>query len=238
MPTGVLGLELPAEKSLKTAFGKGGDRRGSAASGQTKRKAGGAGDQEDMPDLAELVKFTAMLSLSNAQVGRELAAVAMQTLLVKKEKPIYAALKASMDAYDAAAKQSKTKATGPPPHTWTWQAMVEHYMSKFKEGNMGEQVQKLETYVQTLQQVPTGYTKAEFIAESVLHCKLKKCFDSTQTKVQVSVAPGTPAAEAWKVIKHAMITMDAAVVKRGQAPRTNLERRVQALLDTANDMED
>eukprot|EP00929_Paragymnodinium_shiwhaense_P072755 TRINITY_DN36930_c0_g3_i1.p2 TRINITY_DN36930_c0_g3~~TRINITY_DN36930_c0_g3_i1.p2 ORF type:complete len:114 (+),score=28.85 TRINITY_DN36930_c0_g3_i1:211-552(+) len=99
MPEGILGLtQAPPVKAARAA-GKGGERRDSSAAGSTKRKATQAGAQADMADSTELVKYTAMLSLSNAQTSRAVVGITMDTLLVKKDKEICKAIKTSTEAY-------------------------------------------------------------------------------------------------------------------------------------------
>eukprot|EP00929_Paragymnodinium_shiwhaense_P070466 TRINITY_DN35684_c0_g1_i1.p2 TRINITY_DN35684_c0_g1~~TRINITY_DN35684_c0_g1_i1.p2 ORF type:complete len:239 (+),score=55.57 TRINITY_DN35684_c0_g1_i1:256-972(+) len=238
MPTGILGLTTaPPAKAHRV--GATDDKAGRKGQRTTKRKAAEGGEAEDMPDLAELVKFTAMLTLSNAQSSRALTGITMDTFITKKDQPLCTAIKKATEAYAAHVKQSKNNAAEAPPHTWAWQAIVEYYATKLKDTGKTEEAKVLEAYVQDIVQQPAG-ARAEYIALYIRHCKLGKCFDSTQSKLQISVTPGSPPEAPWKIIKHSMITMDSAILKQGQAPRTNLERQVQTLLTnvTENMQED
>eukprot|EP00929_Paragymnodinium_shiwhaense_P060958 TRINITY_DN30432_c0_g1_i5.p2 TRINITY_DN30432_c0_g1~~TRINITY_DN30432_c0_g1_i5.p2 ORF type:complete len:165 (+),score=39.62 TRINITY_DN30432_c0_g1_i5:65-559(+) len=153
----------------------------------------------------------------------------MDTLLIPKQAQVCEDIKKATKDYStkAQALPKEHKHTMGPPHIWVWQALLGNYTGNT---SMDAQHEKVKEYLKGINAV-TPADKTNYIAEHVRFCRLTKCFDSSKQKIQVAVSTGTPAHEAWLILRAKLIKDNKAELKIGTAPRSGLERQVQSALD-------
>eukprot|EP00929_Paragymnodinium_shiwhaense_P113274 TRINITY_DN81537_c0_g1_i1.p2 TRINITY_DN81537_c0_g1~~TRINITY_DN81537_c0_g1_i1.p2 ORF type:complete len:228 (+),score=57.23 TRINITY_DN81537_c0_g1_i1:46-729(+) len=216
----------------------------SSASGdrqQTPKRQRQEGSRKGMTEetLQQLCENTAKLTLSNAQTIRALAPSVYETFLVDENGQRLKALKRGTVNYtnlvNENAKKEKPGDIGVPAlHAWS--ELLAEMKTVNKENT--ERMKMLEEYTQL---VGSWGTEVYNELDRQVHmCRIGKAFQKGYKKLQVSVLPGTPSRSIWDQVCVPTMKEDKKGVRRltGCAPRGNLERTLQDILDRHADRED
>eukprot|EP00929_Paragymnodinium_shiwhaense_P067987 TRINITY_DN34173_c0_g1_i4.p2 TRINITY_DN34173_c0_g1~~TRINITY_DN34173_c0_g1_i4.p2 ORF type:complete len:247 (-),score=71.84 TRINITY_DN34173_c0_g1_i4:67-807(-) len=209
--------------------------QGSAASATRAAEDGEVAATLDSQEASQLLIATAQLSLASAQGLRVVTANTMDTLIMLKDTDIITTLMETTQKYaaEAKAKEKNQKASLGPPHLWVWEALVEHAKQKY---NTDEQLAALIVqHTEELKKAKDLGHLHSYLADLVKYCRVQKTYSEKTKKLQVCVAPATVAASIWKATRAHILATKAyqAEMKVGPAPRSNLERRVQNMIDNA-----
>ena len=167
------------------------------------------------------VKLMAKLSLKNALEIRELQSAVMVTYLMPKEAAIVQEAQAAIKNYvDTATRARNGEGQQPQgePHVHCWAALV----ARAAKDTNDEKDRK------ALIDHATETTEPEQLLDKVFVCKLKKAFDKNTMKLQISAAAKM---EAEMQALDRVLRAAGGKQKRGQAPKSGLERDLQDALD-------
>eukprot|EP00929_Paragymnodinium_shiwhaense_P101881 TRINITY_DN65077_c0_g1_i1.p2 TRINITY_DN65077_c0_g1~~TRINITY_DN65077_c0_g1_i1.p2 ORF type:complete len:190 (-),score=70.56 TRINITY_DN65077_c0_g1_i1:136-705(-) len=104
--------------------------------------------------------------------------------------------------------------------------------NKLKEEGKAEQCKPFEEHAKDISNAAWNPAeKMDMLRSMVLCCRVQKCWKAKIKNLQVAVKPGTSAALAWEATKS-MLASKGAQIRRGQAPRSNLERVIQDAIDS------
>eukprot|EP00929_Paragymnodinium_shiwhaense_P067986 TRINITY_DN34173_c0_g1_i3.p2 TRINITY_DN34173_c0_g1~~TRINITY_DN34173_c0_g1_i3.p2 ORF type:complete len:247 (-),score=64.07 TRINITY_DN34173_c0_g1_i3:583-1323(-) len=209
--------------------------QGSAASATRAAEDGEAAATLDSQEVNQLLIATARLSLASAQGLRVVTANTMDTLIIQKETDIVTTLLETTQKYAAKAKskEKSQKANLGPPHLLVWEALVDHAKHKY---STDEQLMTLiNQHTEEVKKAREQGHLFDYLADLVKYCRVQKTYNEEAKKLQVCVAPATTAASIWKATRTHILATKAyqAEMKVGPAPRSNLERRVQNMIDNA-----
>jgi hypothetical protein len=73
--------------------------------------------------------------------------------------------------------------------------------------------------------------KLEFLEREIKHVRVVRCYSKQHRKLEVNIMPNSLSDAIWMQIKKYIIEHCKGVAKLGQAPKGNLERRIQEMID-------
>jgi hypothetical protein len=152
---------------------------------------------------------------------RELQAAVMVTYLLPKDAAIVQDAQAAIKNYvDMATKARNGEGKQPQgePHVHCWAALV----ARATRDTTNEKDRKV------LIDHATATTEPERLLDKVFVCKLKKAFDKNTLKLQISASSKLD--EEMQAIDK-VLKAAGGRLKRGQAPKSGLERDLQDVLD-------
>ena len=230
-------------------FGSGG--KGSSGKGQPRRqqrrqkkKGSDVGSMSDIADgwedataagMSELLKLVAIMTLSLGYQTRVLRACSLMVRLlpttmenVPSLPPMVKSTTTDLEAHRRSLAKEAAYELG-SPHCHAFHTLVEWATELMKTAPSASLLAALTAYVTSIE-AETLVLKVVNIAKQVRWLRVGTTHRSVVAKLEVNVVDGTPAAAFWAEVDLALQASHAAEVKSGIAPRSNLERRIQAAI--------
>eukprot|EP00929_Paragymnodinium_shiwhaense_P026572 TRINITY_DN15788_c0_g1_i2.p2 TRINITY_DN15788_c0_g1~~TRINITY_DN15788_c0_g1_i2.p2 ORF type:complete len:251 (+),score=58.11 TRINITY_DN15788_c0_g1_i2:56-754(+) len=210
----------PEEKGNGKGKGTGAGSRNGAAAGRP-ASGTGSGSSDRRPGEIELL---AQGVLSMAVQVRALNAVNMDLLLMSAKSKVIEQAQAAGKQYAEAARLARgdDKAKLGSPHLYVWQAIA-------IEKNIGELREALADLKDCVNSAEPS-ERARVLGEMVRHARVTKTFKKETCKLEVACRPGSRADQCWRLMVAAMITHEKADWRHGMAPRSNMERQLQRIV--------
>ena len=195
-------------------------------------------------NLKDLLVFTAQLALSAKNTAEIAKAVGVDHLAMKRTAPLVEAVKAVNKSYneEAQALPKEKKGDMPPPHIGRFMAMVENVIATSPAADTSEEAAALlKTILAFHAKVLTFTTMEEqqsYVGQSIRVCRAGPAFKSDMAKVEVAARfqPGLDpdrqclSVPCWEAMQQLLRRHQGAQAKMGVAPKSNMERKVQAIL--------
>ena len=194
-----------------------------------KRRAVGSRDESD---LKKITTVLAKLCLSNALRARCLQSILLTVLLVPESDPFVKvgleATKQWTDKVKSASREERDKLG--LPHVHCFNAMLSLCLRKLTEkGGHDEQVATINTYCNQSQ---AATNPVQHIASDVRYWRIQRNFDRDFKRIELNVNIGTKAHAVSLIVKDMLIQQEGVREMPGIAPAGDLERKVQAWLDS------
>eukprot|EP00929_Paragymnodinium_shiwhaense_P088813 TRINITY_DN49121_c0_g1_i1.p2 TRINITY_DN49121_c0_g1~~TRINITY_DN49121_c0_g1_i1.p2 ORF type:complete len:259 (-),score=103.25 TRINITY_DN49121_c0_g1_i1:636-1412(-) len=195
----------------------------------------------------ELTELVARLTLTQAKELAQVKAAVTYTVTFSKEaqlgKELMENVKATMITFTEQSKNgtpAKRLELG-SPHVFAWLVLYENVLEVAKAKKYELQVQQLEEFGKFIKDRQTEVLKEgdikdpdialrRVVAAYVRSCRLSKCFNPALSKLEISVS-NEVAVRAKDAVIYVLEKMAEGTLRMGQAPRTDLERRIQKLIE-------
>eukprot|EP00929_Paragymnodinium_shiwhaense_P018622 TRINITY_DN12962_c0_g1_i1.p2 TRINITY_DN12962_c0_g1~~TRINITY_DN12962_c0_g1_i1.p2 ORF type:complete len:248 (+),score=82.96 TRINITY_DN12962_c0_g1_i1:224-967(+) len=234
-----IGLSSAGSKRARTEDAESGDKDKEKKQQTQQQRGRGKGNA----DVDQLLAHVARLTLINTrEVATVKSAVAVVATFSKEEalgKEITEVTKAAMQNYSQIAKDAEAKQDLDPPHAYVFFELVKVTLLAAQAGNW-QQKDALMTYFTQLDKLALRAMQEQdikdkakairmVIMEEVKIAKVTKCYAPHLSRVELAAS-----GDADKVIKPLLACLcqhAKGQIKRGSAPRNDLERKIAKLLE-------
>eukprot|EP00929_Paragymnodinium_shiwhaense_P067900 TRINITY_DN34134_c0_g1_i1.p1 TRINITY_DN34134_c0_g1~~TRINITY_DN34134_c0_g1_i1.p1 ORF type:complete len:263 (+),score=89.69 TRINITY_DN34134_c0_g1_i1:121-909(+) len=252
MMTSMVGKRSSEEPSSQgaTKHGQKGDK------GKGSSNSSGASAKE-IQQLGNLVTLIGKLTLQGAREIATLKAILVRTIISPKEEELNANMvdkvKEATQGYYEATKglPNSQRKDYRPPHSMAWLALCNYLLES--KGLLGEVKAKeienlVQEHVKQVKQQAMELGKAtgvkvegegpelgrlcrHVIADTVKVCKVSKTFNPKDGRLEIQAMANTAAYRVTMEIVGLIIVHSKGQLKNSQAPRNDLERRIQAMIN-------
>ena len=174
-------------------------------------------------EITRVVSILTKLSLSNAQQARFLKAIVMDSFRLPAESDLIVKAKEATQAFATQAKTTHDKDKLGLPHIHIWSA----FLAVLKQHANHDTKAKLDEYIAKMG--PLGW---KVINEQVKHVRVRKNFDKQFVTVEIAIVRGSDSSAVYEIMKEYIKTIRDAIELPGTAPSGDLERKLQAWLDS------
>eukprot|EP00929_Paragymnodinium_shiwhaense_P113574 TRINITY_DN81858_c0_g1_i1.p2 TRINITY_DN81858_c0_g1~~TRINITY_DN81858_c0_g1_i1.p2 ORF type:complete len:271 (-),score=74.59 TRINITY_DN81858_c0_g1_i1:369-1127(-) len=251
MPLGAAAAGLAVKRGSATVVE--GESRGDKSHKSNKAKSNGKGAGSG-DRMEALVNNVARLALSTARDVSVLNAAVLGTVLFQKETPVAAAIikltKDTTTAYAARCKEvpASEKAAMGSPHVFVWLELIANlpeilnsvqvkFDPKVVEMHQAQLADLKNSFVAEQKMEETAATRAA-VASLVKVFKEQKCWDPTKHKVTFAVEKKSTAEPIINLFATTLILNAGGIMKMGQAPMTDAERKIRAALEKVGRIKD
>jgi len=213
--------------------------------------------EESQPEDQQLQKMmidVEKLCLSSAQTLRAIKPILMQTFRISAEGPFSLAMQEAAKTFVTGAKQVQmncSSSSDPQVETYAAMGLPHHHIFNSCVHAAQAQLDTLEVKqmevvkahqaavkeaVTEINSLTSKKAKWDMVESWVKHMRLVKAFDKRHKKLEISLVQGSPAQNVWDAIHYVLSQTDPMFkALMGQAPKSSLERSVQAYLDIAGE---
>eukprot|EP00929_Paragymnodinium_shiwhaense_P042356 TRINITY_DN21932_c0_g1_i4.p2 TRINITY_DN21932_c0_g1~~TRINITY_DN21932_c0_g1_i4.p2 ORF type:complete len:256 (+),score=97.32 TRINITY_DN21932_c0_g1_i4:96-863(+) len=195
----------------------------------------------------ELAELVARFTLTQAKELAQVKAAVTHTVTFSKEaqlgKELMKKVKSTMIVFTEQSKSAtpvKRQELG-SPHVFVWLVLHENILVAAKAKKYELQVKHLEEFANYIKSYQTEILKEadikdadvalrRAVAAHIRSCRLSQCFNPALSKLEISVA-NEVAGRAKDAVIYVLEKMAEGTLRMGQAPRTDLERRIQKMIE-------
>eukprot|EP00929_Paragymnodinium_shiwhaense_P051408 TRINITY_DN25875_c0_g1_i1.p2 TRINITY_DN25875_c0_g1~~TRINITY_DN25875_c0_g1_i1.p2 ORF type:complete len:272 (-),score=59.51 TRINITY_DN25875_c0_g1_i1:789-1604(-) len=219
---------------------------------QTKPNRGGAarGGAQLAGDKAmqELIVNVAKLGLGSARRVATLDSVVLTTLTFDKSAEpglsLVEALKEVTSDYTTMAKElpQEQKQFFAAPHVFTWLGLLTFVAQQYKDEPTNPNLVQIAEHLQEMNNQSTKQCAEnkeldpqknlrDLVQSEIFVCRVSRTWNPKVAKMELHAAPSTRGAAAVRAVQNFLLQKCGAQLRRGPAPKSDLERRIQATLN-------
>ena len=252
-----LGLEVSSKKAAEGApegesASKVGRMKGKGKSKSSQQEREEDSDNTSNKALVRIITLIGKLSLGTARETAMIKSAILQVCLFDKQPTNKAlpkleeAAKAATAAYAAKAKtlSQPEKATFGSPHIFAWAEFCKSTLMAAQMLKLAQPAATIEAHILDIETkaaklVADTNGKMELAAAAreetqnqVKVFRIQKCWNKELARLEMNTTYGTTAEKAGDAILTVLKSAYGGVMKKSQAPKSDLERRLQAWIDT------
>eukprot|EP00929_Paragymnodinium_shiwhaense_P065713 TRINITY_DN32921_c0_g1_i1.p2 TRINITY_DN32921_c0_g1~~TRINITY_DN32921_c0_g1_i1.p2 ORF type:complete len:251 (-),score=71.42 TRINITY_DN32921_c0_g1_i1:760-1512(-) len=191
------------------------------------------GTEEEKSQTNKLLILVSKLCLANALQVRVLKSILLEVYLIKENTTAATYMKDGTKSYQEASSKlanEKRVAEIGLPHHWAWNHLMKALKDEDKDGKYKEHFDKYHEHIQSAIST-AGTTYYTIWQAEVKYCRLQKCWDRSQRRLELNFIPHSESEKLWtQALRPLLLATQGAQQRQGIAPNGDFEDRIQQTL--------